>query len=87
VTGSGATPSTYDPAIAISASQPLYNALAFDGWGPNQFRRRVFVRKVLSMANVDLDYAEAAQLAYAVTFGAHYVSAAILPFHVVDANQ
>lgn len=87
VTGAGATPSTYDPAAAISATQPAYNALIMDGWGPNQFRRRVFVRRVLSMASVELEYAEATQAGFAVTFGAHYVSAAINPFHVVDANQ
>ena len=87
VTGSGATPNTYDPATAIAASQPLYQALIIDGWGPNQFRRRIIVRKVLSMASVDLDYAEATQAAYPVTFGAHYVSASITPFHIVDANQ
>ena len=78
---------TYDPATALSATQPLYNALIFDGWGPNQFRRRVFVRKVLSMAAVDLEYAEATQAAYPVTFGAHYVSASITPFHIVDSNS
>lgn len=87
VTGSGATPTTYDPANAIAATQPLYNALIIDGWGPGQFRRRIFVRRVLSMASVDLEYAEATQAAYPVTFGAHYVSAAITPFHIVDANQ
>lgn len=87
VTGSGATPNTYDPATAISATQPLYNALIIDGWAPGQFRRRIIVRKVLSMASVDLEYAEATQAAYPVTFGAHYVSAAITPFHIVDANQ
>jgi hypothetical protein len=87
VTGSGAAPTTYDPATALSASQPLYNALMIDGWGPSQFRRRIIVRKVLSMASTDLNYAEAVQAAYPVTWGAHYVSAAITPFHVVDANQ
>lgn len=78
---------TYDPAAAISATQPAYNALLFDGWGPNQFRRRVIVRKVLSTASVDMEYAEATQSVLAVTWGAHYVSAAITPFHIVDSNS
>lgn len=86
VTGSGATPTTYDPANAISATQPLYSALLMDGWAPNQFRRRVFVRKVLSMSSVDVEYTEATQTVFPVTFGAHYVSSVITPFRVVDAN-
>lgn len=83
----GAGQNTYDPATAISSTQPPYAALLFDGWGPGQFRRRVIVRKVLNTVNVDLEYAEATQAAYACTFSAHYVSSAITPFHVVDSNS
>lgn len=82
----GAAQNTYEPASTISATQPLYTALLFDGWGPNQFRRRVIVRKVLSMANVELEYAEATQAVFAATFGAHYVSSTVTPFHIVDSN-
>jgi N-acetylglucosamine-6-phosphate deacetylase len=87
VTGSGATPSTYDPATAISATQPSYTALLFDGWSPQQFRRRGIVRKCLSTANVELAYKKDGQSVYGATWNAHYVSSSITPFHVVDANQ
>jgi hypothetical protein len=85
VTGAGQN--TYDPATAISATQPAYNAILFDGWGPNQFRRRVIVRKVLSINSIDLEYAEATQAMYSTTWGAHYVSSGITPFHIVDSNS
>jgi hypothetical protein len=83
----GASQNTYDPATALSATQPLYTSLLFDGWGPNQFRRRCVVRKVLSMASVDFEYTESGQTMFPVTFGAHYVSASITPFHVIDSNS
>jgi hypothetical protein len=84
----GTTPvlKTYDPANAISATQPGYGALLFDGWGPSQFRRRVIVRKVLSMSSVDVEYTKSGQTVIPVTFGAHYVSASIPLFHIVDAQ-
>jgi len=80
----GANQNTYDPAAALAATQPNYGALLFDGWGPNQKVRRVIVRKVLSMANVDSEFRADAQWLFPVTWSALYVSAAITPFHVVD---
>lgn len=82
----GVVAGTYDPSNAISATQPLYSSTIFDGWSPGQFRRRIIVRKVLSVNSFDIDYAEATQTVMAVVFGCHYVSAAIPLFHVVDAN-
>lgn len=86
-TGSGATPTTYDPANAISATQPGYSALLFDGWGPNQLRRRVIVRKVLSNASVGVGYTKDGQTLIPVTWGAHYVNSTTPLFHIADANQ
>lgn len=86
VTAASPTPQTYDPKNDISATQPAYSALLFDGWGPSQFRRRGIVRKVLSTAAIAADYKKDAQSMFAVTWEAHYVSASIGPFHVVDAQ-
>ena len=86
VTGTTPVLKTYDPANAISATQPGYGAVLFDGWGPSQFRRRVIVRKVLSMSSVDVEYTKSGQTVIPITFGAHYVSAAIPLFHIVDAS-
>jgi hypothetical protein len=85
-TGSAPVLATYDPANAISATQPTYGAVLFDGWGPSQFRRRVIVRKVLSMSSVDVEYTKSGQTVIPITFGAHYVSASIPLFHIVDAS-
>lgn len=77
---------TYDPAGASSATQPAYTAILFDGWGPNGKVRRCIVRKVLSMANTELNYTKDAQAQFAVSFGAHYVSSVIPLFHIVDSS-
>jgi hypothetical protein len=85
-TASAPVAATYDPANAISATQPTYSALLFDGWGPSQFRRRVIVRKVLSMAALDMEYTKGGQTVFPVTFGALWVSASTPLFHIVDAS-
>lgn len=82
----GSSVNTYDPDNTISATQPAYRALLFDGWGPSQKRRRAIVRKVLSTAQVDLEYKKDGQGFYAVTWDAFYVSSAIGPFNIMDSN-
>lgn len=81
--------STYDPANDTAATQPTYRALLFDGWAPQTAAgvsnvRRVVVRKVLSIDNVETSYKKDDQTLFPVTFGAHYVSSAIKPFRVID---
>lgn len=70
-----------------SASQPIYTALIMDGWAPGSFRRRVFLRRGLSTANVVFEYGKKAQTGYVVSFSAHYVSSTIKPFRVVDQTS
>lgn len=84
-----ATYSTYDPANDTAATQPTYRAALFDGWAPQTAAgvsniRRVIVRKVLSIDNVEAEYKKDGQTLFPVTFGAHYVSSALKPFRVVD---
>lgn len=81
---SGAGWASFDPNVTSSATQPTYCALMFDGWAPNQFKRRVIGRRMLSTSNVDVEYTKDKQTLYVVSFEGHYVSASITPFHVVD---
>src|SRR5690606_9937970 len=66
-----------EPSADTSATQPTYMALIIDGFAPEQLRRRIIVRKVLSTANADLAYQKDAQTVYTVTWSAHYVSPSI----------
>lgn len=80
---------TYDPDNTTAATQPTYKALLLDGFAPQTaaaatMRRRVIVRKVLSIEDVETDYKKDGQTLFPVTFAAHYVSSVITPFHIVD---
>lgn len=88
VTASAAYKS-YDPADDTSATQPTYKALLFDGYAPQSTagvtkRRRVAVRKVLSVEAIEAPYQKDNMTLFPVTFAAHYVSSSIKPFRVVD---
>lgn len=89
--GAGAGYATADPQTTTSATQPTYAALCIDGWAPvlasgAAARRRVIVRKVLSVAKAQLTYDMTNQAVYDVTFTAYYVSPSIAPFHIVDQS-
>jgi hypothetical protein len=80
---------TYEPDNTTSASQPVYKAIMLDGFAPATaaavtMRRRVIVRKVLSIEDVETAYKKDDQTLIPVTFAAHFVSASIAPFHIVD---
>lgn len=81
--------STFDPADTNAATQPTYRAILLDGWAPQtgagvSNRRRVVLRKVLSIDNVESEYKKDGQTLIPVTFGVHYVSSAIKPFRIID---
>ncbi len=84
---SGSGFNSFEPNFATSATQPTYRALLLDGYGPNSFRRRVILRKVLSTAGVKFAYKKGDQTVYDVTFTCYYVSNSISPFHVTDATS
>lgn len=75
---------TYDPSDDTSATQPTYKALIFDGYAPDGFRRRVVVRKALSIEGVETSYQKDEQTLFPITFAAHFVSTSIKPFRVID---
>lgn len=78
-----------EPANDNSATQPLYKALMADGYAPqdangNTMRRRVIARKVLSTDNVEYAYGKGDQTTFKVKWSAHFVSASIRPFRIID---
>ncbi len=80
---------TYDPDDTVAATQGTYRALLFDGYAPQSvagatMRRRVVVRKVLSIENVESAYKKDEMTLFPVTFAAHYVSSSIKPFRIID---
>jgi hypothetical protein len=83
--------SAYAPAVRTEASQLSYMALIVDGWKPGYLpggqhkRRRVIVRKCLSIDNIEFGYSKNGQTVYTVTWSCHYVDATTPPFRVVDA--
>lgn len=83
VTGAGST-HELEMDIVNSGTQLTYKALIVDGWAPSATRRRVLVRKVLSVSDVEFAYEKDKQTVFKVSFGAHYVSPTIKPFKVYD---
>lgn len=85
---SDAGPAAYtslEPDAASAAVQPVYKALIFDGFaeGTNK-RRRVIVRKALSVAQFEMAYRKDGQTLIPVEFHAHYVDASTKPWKIVD---
>jgi hypothetical protein len=82
--------SSFAPQNRSEASQLSYSALIVDGWAPGfQFnrqhkRRRLIVRKCLSVDNVELSYSKDGQTVYTVTWSCHYVDSTTPPFRIVD---
>lgn len=85
--GTGATAyKSLTPTASTSAHQVTYKALLFDGFAPAGKPRRVIVRKALSTDNVEFAYKKDEQTVFTVMFSAHYVSASIAPFKIVDGT-
>lgn len=76
--------STYEPDDSNSATQPSYTAVLLDGWAPQNFKRRVVVRKCLSIETIESAYKKDEQFLYPVTWAAHYVSTSLKPFRLID---
>lgn len=79
----------YDPTMDTSATQPTYLAVILDGYAPRlaagtTMRRRVIMRKTLSVESVASSYKKDGQTLIPVTFKAHYVSTSIVPYRIID---
>jgi hypothetical protein len=80
---------TYDPDDTVAATQPPYRAVMLDGYAPQTaaaatMRRRFIIRKALSIESIESSYKKDEMTLVPVTFAAHYVSASIKPFRIVD---
>lgn len=86
----GVSGTTYTPSSIDEATQLTYVAIICDGWRPGfhythrQKRRRVIMRKCLSIDNIELSYTKDGQSVFTVTWSCHYVDASTAPFRVVD---
>jgi len=83
--GTGATSGLkLEPNTDTSITQPTYKALIFDGWAPNQLRRRVIARKMLVNDDVDFAYKKDKQTILTVKWAGHFVTNSIKPFAIID---
>lgn len=88
VTGAGFA--ALDPLNITSATQPPYIALIMDGFAPSAttaFRRRIIGRRCVNTSKLTSAYSKDKQTFIPVSFNAHYVSASIPIFHVVDQTS
>ncbi len=80
--------STFDPDDGLTAAtQPTYRAVILDGWAPGAtpFRRRVIVRKVLSIEGIkEQAYKKDEQTVVPVVLLGHYVSASTRLYQIID---
>lgn len=84
------TGTAFEPSVRSEASILSYNALIVDGWAPNFLpggrhkRRRLIIRKCLSIDNVQMKYSKDGQSTYTVTWSCHYVDSTTPIFRIVD---
>ncbi len=81
----------FDPSALDGGSVPGFFAIILDGYAPTDatltsYRRRLIVRKVLNIEPVAFANEKDKIRTYSVKFAAHYVSGAILPYHLVDGT-
>lgn len=85
--GTGATQhKKLEPETTTSVTQPTYKALIFDGWAPEQLRRRVLARKMLVIDDVEFAYKKDKQTILTVSWAGHYVSSSIKPYAFIDGD-
>lgn len=80
------TGGVFTPDSGLDAFSPAYQAILLDGIAPGGLRRRVIVRKVLSIDSVGTAYKKDGMTVLPVTFAGHWVSPSITPFLVSDAD-
>lgn len=83
----GANFASFDPGDSVAGLAPTYKAFVMDGQGPSGFKRRVFLRKAISTANVKEMFALDKQNVVPVTFTAHYVSSTVRSWRYVDQTS
>lgn len=82
----GAGWQAYEPIVDLVTDDVLYSAVIIRGRGSNTGRLRdIIVRRTLVTDDVEFSYQKAAAQVLATTLTAHYVSASVAPFRIVDA--
>lgn len=86
----GVTGQTYEPTVYDEGTPLLYKALIVDGWAPGfkdngrHKRRRIIVRKCISIDNITMSYTKDGQTTYSVNWSCHYVDGSTAPFRIID---
>jgi hypothetical protein len=77
---------SFDPASAVTATQPTYVPLILDGWTPegNGFNRRFIARRALQTDKITIDYQKTKQTFFTAIWNLHYVDSTHAMFHMVD---
>lgn len=75
-----------EPSSDLTTFSPTYRALLLDGIAPGGFRRRIIIRKGLSIESVASAYKKDDMTLIPVTFAGHYVSPSIKPYKIEDAT-
>lgn len=88
---SGAGYQSFTPSATFDkATPPTYRAVIIDGWAPDftlsgrHKRRRIIMRKCLSIEGTVSEYKSDKQTAQSVTWSAHRVDGTIAPFKIID---
>lgn len=88
--GSGSGWTSYTPTEQHEGTVLDYMALIVDGWAPGSNaggqhkRRRLIVRKCLSVDNVQMSYKKDGQTVYTVSWTCHYVDSSTPIFRAID---
>jgi hypothetical protein len=75
---------SYEPKTGIDGFVPAYGSLLFDGVAPGGKRRRVLVRRTLSIEGTETAYKKDEMTLLPVTWQGFYVSDSVKPFRIVD---
>lgn len=77
--------SIFTPDDGLTAFVPAYGAVLLDGIAPGGFRRRIIIRKTLSIEAVESAWKKDDITKVPVTWAAHWVSASVRPYLITDA--
>lgn len=71
----------------LTAFAPAYGAILLDGIAPGGFRRRIILRKTLSIETMSTSYKKDGKTMIPATWEIHWVSPSIKPFKIEDATS
>lgn len=84
VTATGTGFDNLEPAAYSAGEDPTYRAFMLDGPGPNGLARRFIIRKGLSVGNIESAYRKDGMWLVPLDILAHWVSASIKPWRLIQ---